>query len=205
MKKLPLLIIVVIAISLFAAADYYLNNMDAKVVLEFKGQQVTDALADKDPVTEAPAVNSLFQLNEMLTDYRVDRQVQTRQIFEKIDLSGIDNITIYQNNLGKGEGEDSELILLYEIQGPARQGSLTYLNVKLRFIAQINAVTETINEDSSLGHNSFFFNDQNYQNSAFVLTQIGDNLFGFQYNKSNPSTYEDVKAIIESLMPAENL
>ena len=108
---------------------------------------------------------------------------------------------IYQNHLKKGEGEDDELILLYEIHGPEGQGSLTYLSVKLQFISQINATTETLNEDSVLGNNSFFFNDLNYENTAFILTQVGDNLFGFQYSKGSATAYEDVKAIIESLTP----
>jgi len=204
MKKLPLLIIILLALGLFAAADYYLNNLDAQVVLDLKDQPVSVAPVDTEPVT--PAVSSLFQLNETLLDYEVVRQVQTRQLFEKIDLSGISNLTVYQNRLEKpGASADEavqEPILLYEIHGPKDQGSLTYLNIKLQFIAQINATTEIINEDSTFGHNSFFFNNQNYQNTAFILVQIGDHLFGFQYNKADPTAYDDVKAIIEKLMEA---
>lgn len=202
MKKIPLFIIILLALGLFAAADYYLNNLDAQVVLDLKDQSVSAA----PPLSgePAPAVSSLFQLNETLLNYEVARQVQTRQIFEKIDLSSISNLTVYQNRLEKpGAPADEavqEPILLYEIHGPKDQGSLMYLNVKLQFIAQINATTETINEDSAFGHNSFFFNDQNYQNTAFLLVQIGDHLFGFQYNKADPTAYDDVKAIIQSLM-----
>ena len=219
MKKFPLFIIILLALGLFAAADYYLNNLDAQVVLDLRDQQVSDVSADKEP---SVTIHSLFQLNEKLLGYTVTRQVQTSQIFEKIDLSSINNISIYRNQLEKVElpgtiaesdkitedtkSADLELagepVFLYEIHGPKDQGSITYLNVKLQFITQINATTETINEDSAFGHNSFYFNNKNYQNTAFLLTQIGNNLFGFQYNKKNPDTHEDIKAIVAKLMEA---
>ena len=192
MKKLSLVIIIIIALALFAAADYYLNNLRPQP----SSDVVTDVIPDKEP---SNVINSLFELNEELGGYKVVDQVQTSQIFEKIDLSNIRNIEIYRNQLEKAEGE-SEPIFLYEIHGPKDQGSFTYLNVKLQFISQVNATTETLNETGELGHNNFFFNDLNYENTAFLLTQIGDNLFGFQYSKKD-SVYEDVKTIVQQLMP----
>ena len=192
MKKLPLFVIIVVVLGLFATADYYLNGLDGQVLLNLK-DQVSDVTAS--PVTPPP-VPSVFKLNEKVEGYEVISQVQTRQIFEKIDLSNINNIKIYRDTLKK---ESLPAISLYELHGPKDQGSLTYLNVKLQFIAQIDAITETINETSEFGYNSFFFNDKNYENTSFLFTQIGDNLFGFQFDKTNLDTYGDIKAIIQSL------
>ena len=189
MKKLSLVIIILIALGLFAAADYYLNNLSPQAHLDLIDQEIPE---------EPLIIDSLFKLNEELGDYKVVNQVQTSQIFEKIDLSNIKNIKIYRNQLERAETE--EPIFLYEIQGPENQGSITYLNVKLQFIAQINATTETLNETGEFGHNSFFFNDLNYENMAFIFTQIRDNLFGFQYSKLDPQTYESIKTIIQTLM-----
>lgn len=190
MKKLSIVIIILIALFLFAAADYYLNNLSPEAPLDLFKEEVVD---EKPPTF----IHSLFKLNEEIGGYKVASQVQTNQIFEKIDLSNIKNIKVYRNQLEKAEEEP---IFLYEIHGPKDQGSLTYLSVKLQFIAQINATTETLNETGEFGHNSFFFNDKNYENTAFVFTQIGDNLFGFQYSKLDPQTYENVKAIIQILL-----
>ncbi|MBN2096399.1 hypothetical protein JW752_03270 [Candidatus Peregrinibacteria bacterium] len=201
MKKFPLFIIIVIALSAFAAADYYLNDLDGRVLLDLK-DQVTEVTAAPEP-PEPPAIVSQFMIDQELEGYQVTSQLQTHQIFEKIDLSNINNITITRNELVKREETEKKTLtplFIYEIRGPADQGSLTYLNVKLQFIAQISATAETINETSEFGQNSFFFNDKNYENTAFLLVQIHDNLFSFQYDKSETAVYNDVKRIIQSLI-----
>jgi len=204
MKKLPLFIIIVIALSLFAAADYYLNNLDGQVLLDLK-EQITEVTAAPEPpeAPETPVITSRFMIDQDVEGYQVINQLQTRQIFESTDLSNINNITITRNEFIKRAEQEEETLpplFIYEIRGPASQGSLTYLNVKLQLIAQINTVTKTLNETSEFGQNSFFFNDKNYENTAFLLVQIHDNLFGFQYDKGKTTVYDDVKRIIQSLM-----
>jgi hypothetical protein len=206
MKKFPLTLIILFILALFVAADYFLNNLDSEVALEdIKKPQVS---ADEKKDDEAGFIDAFYKLNDDVLGYKVMSQVQTNQIFEKIDLNSINNIKIYRNRLEKAKSESSsETIYLYEAHGPKNQGSLTYLHVKLQFIAQINGTTETINEVGTFGHNSFFFNDDNHKNTAFLLTQINDDLYGFQFNKTDPTTgedsntYEDVKKMITNLMP----
>ena len=111
MKKLSLFIIIIVALALFAAADYYLNNLSTQAPLDLIGEEAKDAVTDKEP---SSFINSIFKLSQELADYKVINQVQTSQIFEKIDLSNIRNIRIYRNKLEKEEG--SEPIFLYEIQ-----------------------------------------------------------------------------------------
>jgi len=218
MKKLPYILVLIAIIALFAGADYYLNNLNGKEALESIKKISKDVTPEN---KETPGFSdAIFKLNENLMDYKVISQIQTSQIFEKIDLSNINNIKIYLDRLeytgAKAEvapsvsPESSETaskdlntgktIYLYEIHGPANQGSLTYLNIKLQFIAQINATTETLNETSEYGNNSFFYNDQNYENIAFLLTQVGQNVFAFQFNKTDSAVYNDVKSIIAKLV-----
>ncbi len=215
MKKLPLTLIILVILALFVSADYFLNNLDSDVAVnEIKNINVS---ADSKPDKDSGFIDAYYKVNDDVLGYKVISQVKTSQIFEKIDLNSLNNINIYRNRLEKSISQTttdksqavptSETIYTYEIHGPKNQGSLTYLHTKLQFIAQINGVNETINEVDTYGHNSFFFNDDNYKNTSFLLTQINDDLYGFQFNKTNPETgedsnsYEDVKKMINNLMP----
>jgi len=217
MKKIPYILVLLAIIGMFAGADYYINNLNGKEALE-SIKEISKEVIPENKETSGFS-DSVFKLNENLMNYKLISQIQTSQVFEKIDLSNIKNIKIYLDRLeytgttGAGTPvlqEDSETaskdlntgktIYIYEIHGPANQGSLTYLNIKLQFIAQINSTTETLNETSEYGNNSFYFNDQNYKNIAFLLTQIGQNVFAFQFNKTDSAVYNDVKAIIAKLV-----
>jgi len=219
MKKFSLIFIILIIIALFAGADFYLNNLKEQVV----AKTPPVPLISPDAVATEFA-DAAFKLNEDVLGYKVINQKQASQIFEKIDLSNIKNIKIYLDRLEKaaagnqalsaedaqdelkavtGSDVKNQSIYLYEIHGPLGQGSLTYLNIKLEFIRQINATTEVLNETGGLGQNSFFFNDQAFENVAFLLTQVGDNLYAFQYNKQDPAIYDDVKAIIAKILPGK--
>lgn len=241
MSKTPLVIILLVVLSLFATADYYLNNLDQQVSLALETISEESGSRAETAVPTA-MIDSIFRLGDSLDGYTVVSQVQTGQIFEKIDISSLTSLKAYRHEFRKPaqaepetiaeevapliEDEEIELespdeeetsepiaeeamvkeaplqsepIYIYEIKGAKDQGSFTYLNVKLQFISQINATTETINEDSQFGQNSFFFNDLNYKNAAFLITQIGDTVFGFQYSKSSEGAYESIQSIIQSI------
>lgn len=219
-----------VVLSLFATADYYLNNLDQQVSLALEMAGEEPGTQPETPVPSA-VIDSVFRLGDSLEGYVLVSQVQTGQIFEKIDISSLTNLKTYRHEFRKpvrateevsqegavdttseegGElGAEEETVIeepiaeeplyIYEIKGSKDQGNFTYLNVKLQFIAQINATTETINEDSQFGQNSFFFNNLNYKNAAFLITQIGDRVFGFQYSKASQETYESIKSIIQSI------
>jgi hypothetical protein len=128
--------------------------------------------------------------------YKRTSRNRTNQIFEKIDLSNISSITLFQNILEPiGSGTP---ITLYEIQGPAKQGAITYLNIKLAFVSQMDA-NESLNETGQFGINSFFYNDASSASTVFMLTQVGDNLYGFQYSKADAKALEDIKEMINTL------
>jgi hypothetical protein len=201
MRKLPLLLLIIIALVLFASADFYLNRLSLPSDPLSFAQKSPVTIADPDPVV----LPTVFKLNQVIEGYRVTDQVQTSQLFDNIDLTTVGSVKIYKHKLEK-EGSTEEVapnkeqITVYEIHGPKGQGSLTYLNIKLQFIGQINARTQTLNEDAQFGHNSFFYNDLNYKNTGFIVTQINDNLYGFQYNKSDPQFYTGVQALIQKLL-----
>ena len=196
MKRLPLAIIVLVAVVAFAAADYFINAPLSElpdIISEFTADtQVFDSSAN---ITQM-----LIDSNTAEFDYIIAKRDRAKQIFEKFDISSLENVVIFKNVLDKKEGQGSgDRIIIYEIQGAPNQGQLTYLSLKTKVIDQMTGMG-AINEVSGYGYNSFFYNDINNQNTGFLLTQIKDNLFGFQYNKGGDGkNFETIKLMIETL------
>ena len=211
---------IVVALAAFAGADFYLNSLGRG--LNFDPRSV-EPVSTEQPSTPV-VIPSAFKVGETVQGFKVMSQVMASQVFDKVDLGSVKNIRVVKTQMEKivapvpvateatpvaieektpeapvAAVPSSEPLTFYEIVGPRDQGALTYLAIKLQFVTQINATTETINEDSKYGDNSFFYNDQNLQSSAFLLSQIGDNLYGFQYNKKSPETYESIKGMIQQL------
>jgi hypothetical protein len=187
MKKTPIAIVIFVTILIFAGADYAINIPKQKT-----------------SVITAPGVNDehpnliqlLLEKHPLPLNYKITKRYRSTQIFEKIDLSRVEDLRVYRNRL-EAENDISPLII-YEIQGPSGQGGLTYLNVKLAFKNQMDA-TEQFNEDNQFGHSSFYFNDLNNQSTSFLLVQINDHLFGFEFNKKEAKNFEIIKNMIETL------
>jgi hypothetical protein len=223
MKKTSIILVLLVIIAIFAGADYYLNNL-GRAVPDITKNPVTPVSGS---VKNSGFADAVFKLSSDASGYKVAGQTETSQIFEKIDLSNIKNIRIYKDQLEKtitptvtapaadtapsdkpasakpavatNKSTDKDTIYIYEIHGPIGQGSLTYLGVKLGFIRQIDATTEILNETNEYGQSSFFYNDTNYANIGFLLTQIGDNLYAFEYKKLLPDTFNTIKIIIGNL------
>jgi len=199
MNKVPLFIIFLVIIALLASTDFVINTKGVPAS-EPTLAEAPAPTVDK-PVTTAPNYVERALLNPALADFQLVSRDPSSQVFEKIDLSGISNLSIFRNQLSvKLQGAASEPIFIYEMQGPAAQGSLTYLNVKLQFISQTSSPNETLNEVSNYGDNAFFLNDQNYPSTGFMVAQVRDNLFAFQYIKDKPETFETIKSLINALM-----
>lgn len=196
MKKIYLFIILLIVIVAFAAADYYANitveETDTTVIVEdVETNQIQEA--DKNIIQELLDSNPTF-------NYVVSQRNRTTQLFEAFDLSTLENVRIYKNVLDKVSDEDpSSTIAIYEIHGDSSQGQITYLNLKLKVIDQLEPTT-SINEVSNFGYNAFFYNDINNENIGFIVSQVKDNLYGFQYRKDKEENFDVVKNIIASLM-----
>ncbi len=203
MKKIPLTLGFLVLIGLFVTADLYLNKLNPEVALsDFKKVTTGEVEAE---VKEEGFIDSAFKLEQVFSKYTVKSQTQSSQLFDNIDLSSLGNVKIYRHKLKKGASN----VVLYEILGPKGQGAITYLQLKLQFVAQIDGTNETINEVENYGDNSLFYNDENHSNTAFLLMQTGDHLYGFQFNKKNPETgedsivYQEVQEMIKLLSPSE--
>ncbi len=196
MKKAALIIVIGIAIVAFAAVDYFVNApLENSVKLS-----ATVPDNEQSPDSYANIVQMFIDGNPQF-NYVISKRNRAKQLFEKFDMSSLENTVIFKNIMEKkGENHsDTDSFIIYEIQGPQNQGRITYLNLKLKLIDQLDA-SGTMNEVSGYGYNAFFYNDLNNANTGFLLTQIKDNLFGFQYNKTDESkSFEDIKNMIEAL------
>jgi hypothetical protein len=144
--------------------------------------------------TPANLTQNLLSLDPAGFGYVITSRTRTQLLFDKIDISEIKNTISFRSELTSAEKPP---ITLYEILGPQGQGSVTYLNLKLKFL-KIKDATTDINEVGTYGHNSFFFNDKNQEGTAFLVTLVGDNLLGFQYNKQAPDAFETIKTMIQA-------
>lgn len=198
MRKAPIALAIVLILAAFAAVDFYLNGLGKGVNLDFRGSVPAETPgASPKPIP----VDSVYKVGDGVEGYKVASVVAASQIFDKIDLSSVKNIQVVKTVMKKevvpatpkpgqpsgAEGAVSvpEPITFYEIRGVKDQGSLTYLSVKLQFVAQLNSLTENLNETNTYGDGSFYYNDLNNPETAFLLVQIGDNLYGFQSDKKN--------------------
>ncbi|MBN1258446.1 hypothetical protein JXA05_01680 [Candidatus Peregrinibacteria bacterium] len=203
MKKLPILILIGIALVAFAATDYAFNVKRTQKPVTPQGMPADDPYPD--------ITKSLLEKNPLLFTFTPVKRTRTNQLFERFDMSAL-NARIYRNDLeapAKETGDETgemnmenlprQLLTLYEVQGPENQGGITYLNTKLRIIDQLDA-TLSINELGEYGHNSFFFNDMNHPDTGYLFVQVGDNSYGFQYSKKDEALFKTVKAMINALM-----
>lgn len=196
MKRLPLVIIVLIAIVTLAAADYIVNA-PLESLPTFKTQPADD---NQIGASYSNITQMLVDSNPTEFNYVITKRDRTKQIFDKFDMSSMESSIIFKNVLDKKESEDGgDQIVIYEIQGPQNQGRITYLNLKLKLIDQMGAAG-SINEVSGYGYNSFFYNDKNNENNGFLVSQIKDNIFGLQYNKKEDGgNFEIIKLMIDAL------
>lgn len=197
MRKAPIALAIVLILAAFAAVDFYLNGLGKGVSLDFRGGVPAEAGASPKPIP----VDSIYKVGDVVEGYKVMSVVAASQIFDKIDLSSVKNVQVVKTVMRKeaaaiapkpGQPSGAEVavsvpepITFYEIRGAKDQGSLTYLSVKLQFVAQLNSLTENLNETNAYGDGSFYYNDLNNPETAFLLVQIGDNLYGFQSEKKS--------------------
>ena len=204
MPKIYFFILIFLGIVIFATTDYFFNVRTTTSPISSLVTDVNSTEADSN------LIQSLLNQDSSL-NYQIANRNRTTYVFEKFDASNMKNIRIYRNLLEAPKSEKTTTstktnedtshypIIIYEIHGPKNQGSLTYLNVKLKFVDQLSD-TENINEMNEYGHNSFFYNDLKNKNTGFLLIQIGDNLFGFQYQKKPKDSIDTIKTMIKAFI-----
>ena len=182
MKKLQLFILILVVIVLFAFADHYVNvpeGMPDFTPALPSSQQDDD---DKQPevVTHPNVTKQILDAGSLDGRYAIEKRTRSTELFESFNLSEIANISIYKNILIDVDTDGQLPIYIYEIHGPAGQGGITYLNIKLAIIAQLGS-SAGINETGSYGYNSLFYNSSKDDSTGYLLSQVEDIVFGFKY------------------------
>lgn len=199
MKKISFAILILAAIAIFAYADYY-TNLPGGIPTPRPSQPSEPA--GTEPPTAATYPNILKQALErtgLNSEYTIEKRTRSTEIFEVFNLSKLANLAIFRNIL-ISEGAEGHLpIYAYEVQGPAGQGSITYLNIKLAMVDKIGSEAG-INETGDIGYNNLFYNDEKNPSTGFLLTQVEDTVFGFRYDKSSPQAFDFIKRLVNNYM-----
>ena len=200
MKKVQLFIIILVVIILFSAGDYFVNAPGS-----IKTADTTNFMQGQVNQIEDPYPNLVQELLDIKGDeleYRVVKRERNIQIFEKFDLSTLSNAVIFLNTLQSTN--TGSPIAIYEIQVKKNQGSLIFHNLKLKIIDQMGR-SGTVNEVTNYGYNAFFYNDSDNENTGYLVSQIKDNIFGFQYSKADENNFTTIKSMINALMEMDLL
>lgn len=198
MKKLPLAILILVVIILFGLADYFVNVpggiKNPLPLLPGKTEVKTPELEDYPNITK-----QVLDQSGMNQKYTIEKRTRSTELFENFDLSDLTNIGIFKNTIIQ-TGTAAQLpIYVYEIHGPVGQGNINYLNVKLAMIDQLGSASG-LNETGGYGYSSLFYNDEKNPSVAFLLSQVGDIVFGFKYAKDSPEDFDFVKSLINNYM-----
>lgn len=196
MKKAQLFIIILIVIVIFATGDYLVNAPGTIKTADITTQsEITTQVEDPYP----NLIQELLDFSAPEFNYTIVKRERSKQIFEKFDLSTLKNAIIHANALKSEESDAGSPIVIYEIQGKKNQGALIYQNLKLKIIDQM-ASKGTVNEVTDYGYNAFFYNDPDNENTGYLVSQIKDNIFGFQYSKANADNFNTIKSMTNALM-----
>ncbi len=196
MQKLLLSVAAFVTIILFASADYLVNF---RTDLFIQTDLTAIPLSDEISRGEVRVVEAYFNLNQERYPYRLSSRYQTFQLFEQFDLRTLAGVDIYRNAFVKNgipslNGED---LVVYEIQGEEGQGHLNYLSARLLVISQLDSEDQL--NDVDYGENAFFYNHPDQTSTAFLFVQIGDDLFGFQYDKGDDHTFNLIERLVNDL------
>lgn len=198
MKKLQIAILILVVIALFGFADYFVNLPEGiknpLPSLPGKTQVQVPDLADYPNITK-----QLLDQTGLIKTHTIEKRTRSTELFENFDLSDLTNIGIFKNVLIRADGQAELPIYIYEIHGPAGQGNITYLNIKLAMIDQLGS-SVGINETGSYGFNSLFYNDEKNPSIGFLLSQVGDIVFGFKYSKDSREAFDFITTLVNNYM-----
>jgi len=201
MKKLPLALLILALSALFIFADYSVNLPDGIRSMGPAGAQATETETAETPPIEAAKniTQEILEGSELGSMYKIEKRTRSTELFELFDLSDLASIAIYKNILIDTGTAGQLPINIYEIHGPAGQGAITYLNIKLAMIDQLGS-EEGINETGDYGFSSLFYNDSRNPSTGFMLSQIDDIVFGFRYNKKSRQAFDFIQSLVNNYM-----
>ena len=191
---------ILVVIGLFAFADYYVNLPDGI-------PRPTPSLPSQDSGAQQPAeaaslpniTKQILDMGGLTESYQIEKRTRSNELFESFDMSQQANLVIFRNILINPDVQGQLPIYVYEIHGPAGQGSITYLNVKLAMIDQLGS-EKGLNETGDIGYNSLFYNDEKNPSTGFLVSQVEDMVFGFEYNKKSVQDFDFIKSLVNNYM-----
>lgn len=202
MKKLQLSILILVVIALFAFADYSMNVPDG--LPDFtpalpSSQQGDNENQKPEAITHPNITKQIIDAGGLNGGYTIEKRTRSTELFESFNLSEIANISVYKNVLIDVDTQGQLPIYVYEIHGPAGQGSITFLNVKLAMIDHLGS-SAGINETGSYGYNSLFYNNKKEESTGYLLSQVEDMVFGFKYNKKSSKAFDFIDSLVNNYM-----
>ena len=201
MKKFQLTILLLIVIALLISADYFINLPDGLPELSpsLPGESDLSSQEDEAPINaDYPNVTKQVLQELAEADYTLEKRSRSTELFESFNLSEVANVVTFRNILiGSINGQAP--LYVYEIHAPSGQGAISYLNIKLTMLDQLRDEAG-INETGDIGYSSLFYNDPVRSNTAFLLSQVGDMIFGFQYDRNSTTDFDFVKDLVNNYM-----
>ncbi len=187
------------------AADYWINlrggsELEDLVSASLPPLPPQESLPEAAVAEPPPSVDffpSPLQA-QLLSTYFLQPPQRMRQLFEVFDLASLAGVEVSQLRLQPLSGIAQDSLVVYRIQDSSRSASLAYLNLKLALLSQLQDATLVNETGSAYGENSFFFNSPQASETAFLLAQSSDFLWGFQYSKSSALAFGAVQAILQS-------
>lgn len=202
MKKLQIFILIVVVAGLFTFADYYVNvpeGIPTPSIPSLPGSSKTETQAAPQATPDPNITKQILEQGGMADTYKIEKRARSTELFESFNLSGISNISVYKNILIKAQAGSQSPVFIYEIHGPSGQGSITYLNLKLAMIDQIGSEAG-INETGDIGYSSLFYNAPGNTKTGYLLSQVGDIIFGFQYSKDSSEAFDFIRTLVNNYM-----
>jgi len=210
MKKVHLLLILFVTMALLTVLDYVITSpsgFQTSADLESPVQILPEAFIDLPSTSEArPSDPGLTQLilnsDPTLAAYQEAQRSLSNDLFERFDLSSLQNLIVYKSTLVSNAQPGS--VQVYELYSPRGQSGTNYLNLVLALESQIGQ-NETLNRTNDYGQSSFFYNLASEQNTGFLVAQVANMTFGFRYDKTSPRGLEAVKNYINTYQALINL
>lgn len=198
MRKTTLAILVLLVIAGLAAADYFIN-FSGGIANPLTSSSQNKAAHSPDLAGPPNITQQILDKSGMADQYTIETRTRSTELFENFDLKDVNNLSIFKNTVIRKGVATQYPIYVYEIQGPAGEGSVTYLSLKLAMIKQLGSASG-VNETGSFGFNSLFYNDPKFPTIGYLLSQVGDTVFGFKYRKETSEAFDFAKNMINNYM-----
>lgn len=201
MKKLQLSILILVVIALFGFADYFVNVPEGipDFTPALPSSQQNEDSKQPEAITHPNITKQILDAGGLDGGYAIEKRTRSTELFESFNLSEIANISVYKNILIDVDTQGQLPIYVYEIHGPAGQGSITFLNIKLAIIDQLGSGAG-INETGSYGYSSLFYNNKKEESTGYLLSQVEDVVFGFKYNKKSSKAFDFIDSLVNNYM-----